>query len=282
MQAIHDKLGAYTALIDEKLRQILNAVGMSKPLFDSMSYSVFAGGKRLRPALCMAACELLGGTAEAALLPACAVEMIHTYSLIHDDLPALDNDDLRRGKPSNHIAFGEANAIIAGDGLQALAFLTVAQMGNPAVMQALSSGAFDMVVGQSHDLNANGETALLPVIHRLKTGALIRAAVLAGAHCVGPDEQALALLAAYAEQFGLLFQITDDMLDVTGETEQLGKTAGKDFEEDKLTFVTLYGLAGARQKAEEAARLAHAAVEPFGGRAWLFHALADMMLTRRA
>lgn len=282
MQAIYDKLGAYTALTDEKLRQILNDADMSKLLFDSMTYSVFAGGKRLRPALCLASCELLGGMAEAALLPACAVEMIHTYSLIHDDLPALDNDDLRRGKPSSHIAFGEANAIIAGDGLQTLAFLTAAQMGNPAVMQALTDGAFQMVVGQSYDLNANGDAALLEIIHRLKTGALIRAAVLAGAHCAEADEQELAALASYAEQFGLLFQITDDILDVTGETEQLGKTAGKDVEEDKLTFVVQHGLAGARRKAEEAAGFAHAALEPFGDHAWFFHALTDMMLTRRA
>lgn len=282
MQTVHERLGVYAALTDEKLRQILSGTEPAKVLYDSMAYSVLAGGKRLRPALCMAACELIGGAAEDALLPACAVELIHAYSLIHDDLPALDNDSMRRGKPSNHMVFGEANAILAGDGLQSLAFLVAAQTEKPAVLLALANGAFDMVVGQSCDLTAGADAAMLPVIHRLKTGALIRAALLAGAHCAAPSQRELDALTVFAEHFGLLFQITDDILDVTGDTAELGKTIGKDSQEGKLTFVTQYGLDGARRRAEEAALRAHEAMEPFHARAAFFNELTDGMLMRRA
>ncbi len=282
MKGIEQQLKEYTRLTDGKLEEIFADGEMSPILRESMSYSVFAGGKRLRPALCMGACELLGGRAEDAVLPACAVEMIHAYSLIHDDLPALDNDDLRRGKPSNHKAFGEANAIIAGDGLQALAFLVAAKTGNPKVVDALATGAFDMVVGQSYDLTGGSDAAMLNTIHRLKTGALIKAAVLSGGHCGKATKAELAGLSDFAEKFGLLFQITDDILDATGDAEQLGKSIGKDAKEDKLTFVTLYGVDGARLQAKKTAEQAHKAVDGFGERSGFFHGLVDMTLDRRA
>lgn len=279
---MHEQLAIYTSMTDDMLHELLKGVDMSKILRDSMSYSVFAGGKRLRPALCMAGCELVGGEAEDAVLPACALEMIHAYSLIHDDLPALDNDDMRRGKPSNHIAFGEANAVIAGDGLQAMAFLVLARLEKPLVTQAVAQGAFDMVVGQSYDLTASDNDEMLNVIHRLKTGALIKASLLSGAYCASPSQRELAALTAYAEQFGLLFQITDDILDVTGDAALLGKSIGKDESEHKLTFVTRYGLEGAKTRAREIAEKAHEAMLPFGERAWFFDALTDHTLNRRA
>ena len=278
---LEEKLAVYSATADEMLKTLLNGREMSDVLRESMSYSVFAGGKRLRPSLCMAACELVGGDAEDALLSACALEMIHTYSLIHDDLPALDNDDLRRGKPSNHVAFGEANAIIAGDGLQALAFVTAAKTENPRVVQALADGAFNMVVGQSYDLGACGDAEMLHTIHKNKTGALILASVLCGAYCAQPTELDIDALTRYAEHFGLLFQITDDILDVEGDAAVLGKSIGKDAMEDKLTFVTLLGLDGAKEQAKREAELAKNALEHFGTRAAFFTELADYTLTRR-
>lgn len=278
---MHETLSRYIALADARLTELLKAETLPEILLESMRYSVFAGGKRLRPALCMAACELAGGKAEDAVLPACAIEMIHAYSLIHDDLPALDNDDMRRGRPSNHIAFGEANAIIAGDGLQSLAFLTVARTGNAHVMETVAQGAMDMVAGQSYDLTAGEETGLLLTIHRLKTGALIRAAVLSGAQCAGADANTLALLDAFSEHFGLLFQITDDILDAEGDAAELGKSVGKDAEESKVTFVSVFGLSGAKEKAQAAAASAKEALLPFGERAWFFNELTDSTLTRR-
>ena len=279
---MHETLVRYQTLTDETLRDIFRAAALPEVLSESMQYSVFAGGKRLRPALCMAACELAGGRAEDAALPACAMEMIHAYSLIHDDLPALDNDALRRGRPSNHIAFGEANAIIAGDGLQALAFQTAARTGNPSVVEAIARGALDMVAGQSYDLTAGDDESLLLTIHRLKTGALIRASVLSGAHCAAADAETLSALDAFAGHFGLLFQITDDILDAEGDAATLGKSVGKDAEEHKVTFVSVYGLAGAKDQAREAAEAAKLAMRPMGERAWFFNALAETTLTRRS
>lgn len=279
---MHETLARYRALTDETLAGVFDDAALPDVLNESMRYSVFAGGKRLRPALCMAACELSGGGAEDAALPACAMEMIHAYSLIHDDLPALDNDDLRRGRPSNHIAFGEANAIVAGDGLQALAFQTAARTGNPMVVEVIAHGALDMVAGQSYDLTAGDDESLLTTIHRLKTGALIRASVLSGAHCAHADADTLSALDAFAAHFGLLFQITDDILDAEGDAATLGKSVGKDARENKVTFVSVYGLAGAKERARASADAAKRALIPMGERAWFFNALIEETLTRRS
>ena len=208
--------------------------------------------------------------------------MIHTYSLIHDDLPAMDDDDMRRGKPSSHKAFGEGNAILAGDGLLSLAVYVLSQTGNAKVMQCVSRGALDMVSGQSMDINGTHGAESLFDMHARKTGALIRAAVLAGAYSAGASETGrnLAPLTAFAEHFGLLFQITDDILDVTGEPALLGKTAGKDVRENKATFVTLYGLEPAREEAGIAARLAAAALEQVEGDRMFLQELVGRTLTR--
>lgn len=278
---ITDRLSAYAQSADARLADLLGGSGAEELLRESMAYSVFAGGKRLRPALCMAACEFCGGAAWDALDAACALEMIHTYSLIHDDLPALDNDELRRGKPSNHMVYGEANAILAGDGLLSLAFQTAARCGKPEAARAIAEGAFDMVVGQSLDVNHLGGEDALHKIHRLKTGALIKAAVLSGAYCGAPSGADIAALTAYAAAYGMLFQITDDILDAEGDATELGKTTGKDAAEHKLTFVGRYGLAGAKAHAAEAARLAREAMEGFSERAWFFTGLADATLHRR-
>ena len=277
-----EQLSAYIALTDETLDAIFREADASEILRESMRYSVFAGGKRLRPAICMAACELLGGRAEDAALPACAVEMIHAYSLIHDDLPALDNDDMRRGRPSNHIAFGEANAILAGDALQSLAFVTAARKARPKVVEAIARGAFDMAVGQSYDLTAYDDPAMLGTIHRLKTGAPIRAAALSGAYCAFATEPDIEALTEFAEQFGLLFQITDDILDVEGDAATLGKSIGKDAAEHKLTFVTLHGLDGAKAAAREAAAAAKAALADYAAKAWFFNELIERTVVRRS
>lgn len=276
-----ETMARYGALVDDALKSRMDAAG--KPgdaLVDAMRYSLFAGGKRIRPVLCLAAAQLCGGDCFAALPAACALEMIHTYSLIHDDLPAMDNDDFRRGKPSNHRVFGEANAILAGDGLLSLAFVELAGLGCPGALSAIARGAFDMVAGQSLDMNpTDGETQLLR-IHALKTGALITAAVLAGAFVAGASERDRAALVEFSEAYGLLFQITDDILDASGDAALLGKTTGKDAAEGKTTFVTCYGLDEAVSRARTAAEAAKTALLPFGERAAFFLELTEHTLTR--
>lgn len=279
---LNNRLAAYAKITDQKLGELLADPTIPALLRESMAYSVFSGGKRLRPALCMAACEFCGGTAEDALLPACAVELIHTYSLIHDDLPAMDNDDMRRGKPSSHIAFGEANAILAGDGLQALAFAVLAECPAFLAQKHIARGAFEMVMGQSLDCNTEGKASLLDTLQDYKTGALFRAAVGAGAACANAcTEEAIALL-EFASAYGMLFQITDDILDFEGSTETLGKSVGKDAAAGKVTYVTVYGLTGAKEKASAFAAEAKQAVQKAGGDGTFFLELIDYTLTRRA
>lgn len=277
-----ERLGYYTAMTESMLEVLLSQVDTPPVLYDSMAYSLMGGGKRLRPVLCLAACELLGGAAADAIKAACAMEMIHSYSLIHDDLPAMDDDDMRRGKPSSHKAFGEGNAILAGDGLLSLAFCVLSQTGNLKVMQAVSRGAFDMVAGQSMDLNGTRDAESLFDMHAKKTGALIRAAVLAGAYSAGnPDVgRHLAALTSFAEHYGLLFQITDDILDVVGDPAQLGKSIGKDEREHKTTFVTLYGLEPAREEAAIAAKAAVTALGQIDGDREFLTELVQRTLTR--
>lgn len=241
-------------------------VGIDAPvqLGDAMRYAVLDGGKRLRPLLVLAASEAVGGHAEAALRAACSVELIHAYSLVHDDLPCMDNDVLRRGKPTVHVKFGEADALLAGDALQALAFelLTPDASGIPAEVQAnlcrllaRAAGSQGMAGGQAIDLASVGvalDEAQLRNMHRLKTGALLQGSVEMGAACgdvIAPES--LAALRDYGAAVGLAFQVVDDILDVVADSETLGKTAGKDAASDKPTYVSLLGLDGARAQARQ-------------------------------
>lgn len=254
-------------------------VGVDAPvkLGDAMRYAVLDGGKRLRPLLVLAASEAVGGVAAAALRAACATELIHAYSLVHDDLPCMDNDVLRRGKPTVHVQFGEADALLAGDALQALAFeLLTPDDGSvaPTVQATLcrllarAAGSQGMAGGQAIDLASVGlalTEAQLREMHRLKTGALLQGSVDMGAACsqqVAP--QALAALSAYGAALGLAFQVVDDILDVTADSQTLGKTAGKDAAADKPTYVSLLGLDGAREQATQLLGEALAALERSG------------------
>lgn len=254
-------------------------VGVDAPvqLGDAMRYAVLDGGKRLRPLLVLAASEAVGGVAAAALRAACATELIHAYSLVHDDLPCMDNDVLRRGKPTVHVQFGEADALLAGDALQALAFELLTPDDDsvaPAVQAALcrllarAAGSQGMAGGQAIDLASVGlalNEAQLREMHRLKTGALLQGSVDMGAACaqqVAP--QALAALSAYGAALGLAFQVVDDILDVVADSQTLGKTAGKDAAADKPTYVSLLGLDGARAQATQLLGEALAALERSG------------------
>lgn len=246
----------YNTMTEGVLNVMLDQSDAPDILYESMKYSLFAGGKRLRPMLCLSTCELLGEDPTEALKAACAIEMIHTYSLIHDDLPCMDNDDMRRGKPSNHKVFGEGNAVLAGDGLLSLAAILLSQISNQKVFQSVARGAMDMVSGQSMDLNGQMDAETLFSIHEKKTGALIKAAILSGAYTANPTPKQVSALTDFAEQYGMLFQITDDILDVESTTEKMGKTVGKDERDGKLTFVTLYGIDGAKSEAQRCAKIA--------------------------
>ena len=279
---LSERLTYYSQLAEQKLDELLGEWNSAPVLAESMRYSVFSGGKRIRPALCMAACELCGGAAEDALYAACALELIHTYSLIHDDLPAMDNDDMRRGKPSSHKAFGEANAILAGDGLQALAFYALSQCAEKSALEYVARGAFEMVMGQSLDVNSGGNITLLRQLQDFKTGALFRAAVAAGAACAGATKEQIAALVRFANAYGLLFQITDDILDLEGDASVLGKTVGKDAAEGKTTFVTVYGLDRAKEYAAQYANEAKDAVYEVNPDAPFFTELINYTLTRKS
>ena len=232
-------------------------------LAEPMRYAVLDGGKRLRPLLVLAASQAVSGHDGAALRAACAVELIHAYSLVHDDMPCMDNDVLRRGKPTVHVRYGQASAMLAGDALQALAFelLTPDDGSVPLAMQAQlcrmlarAAGGQGMAGGQAIDLASIGlaiDSGQLHEMHRLKTGALLLASVLMGAACGSPSPQALAALSDYGTAMGLVFQVVDDILDVTADSQTLGKTAGKDAAQDKPTFVSLMGLQASRNYAQE-------------------------------
>ena len=266
-------------------------------LNEAMRYAVLDGGKRLRPLLVLAACEAVGGNPQAALRAACAVELIHAYSLVHDDMPCMDNDVLRRGKPTVHVKFGEAQALLAGDALQALAFelLTPADGTVDATTQAQlcrmlaqAAGGQGMAGGQAIDLASVGlplQSAELHEMHRLKTGALLKASVLMGAACGQPCARVTHALHDYGTAIGLAFQVVDDILDVTADSATLGKTAGKDAAQDKPTFVSLMGLDASRDYAGQL--LARAltsldAVDGTGPRATAaLRELADMLVNRQ-
>lgn len=279
---LSERLTQYSEWTEAKLAELLSTGERAPILQESMAYSVFSGGKRIRPALCMAACELCGGDAQDAAYAAGALEMIHTYSLIHDDLPAMDNDDMRRGKPSNHKAFGEANAILAGDGLLSLAFYALSLCPHSDALSAIAKGAFEMVMGQSLDVNSGGDESLLRQLQDYKTGALFRAAVSSGAACAGASAQQREALVRFANAYGMLFQITDDILDCEGEASVLGKTVGKDVQEGKTTFATVYGLERAKEYAKTYAHEAREAVLSVGGDATFFTELISYTLTRKS
>lgn len=260
----------------------------------AMRYSLFAGGKRLRPLLAIAAADAISDAPSGIESAACALELIHTYSLIHDDLPALDNDDLRRGRPTCHKVFGDAIAILAGDALLTLAFEVLAKL-DCAVAEkraalvgelATASGTVGgMIGGQVNDLEGEGKfptAALLESIHRAKTGALLRASLRIGAIYAGADAMQLEALTRYGEHVGLAFQIVDDVLDVEQSSEALGKTAGKDAQQHKITFPAVYGIERSREMAERECVEAHLALKDFDDRAERLRQIADYVVQRNA
>ncbi len=262
-----------------------------KTLADAMNYSLLAGGKRLRPILAMAGCEALGQKPERALKFGCAVEMIHTYSLIHDDLPAMDNDDFRRGRPTNHKVYGEAMAILAGDALLTDAFALAAQSDAPAEVLvellrelSYSAGSPGMVGGQVVDVEATGkpvDLALLKGLHAMKTGALFDVSLRGGARLGGAAVEELAAIRSYAQALGLAFQIVDDVLDVTQDLAQLGKDPGSDKEAGKTTYVDLLGVEGAMTQARKVMDEGIAALAPFGAHAEPLRALGNYTVDRK-
>lgn len=280
---------------DARLHQLLPAETLyPEVIHQAMAYSVFAGGKRFRPVLCLAACEVVGGSWQQALDGACAMECIHTYSLIHDDLPGMDDDDYRRGKLTNHKVFGEGMAILAGDALLTYAFEILSNMDDGSnstqILQIIkevsrASGTAGMIGGQVVDILSEQEkpTAdLLNYIHNHKTGALIEASVRMGAILGGANAEQLAALTQYARQLGLAFQITDDILDVVGDTSKIGKPVGSDEKNEKATFPAFYGLEQSHLMAKQAVESAIAALEPFGQQGEILVQLAQYLLCRES
>lgn len=282
-------------LTEEALERFLPGADiLPSSLHEAMRYSVFAGGKRIRPVLMMAACEAAGGTPQQVLPAACAIEMIHSYSLIHDDLPAMDDDDFRRGKPTNHKVFGEAKAILAGDGLLTEAFILLS---SPAVwsdlapdkrmeifhLLARNAGSRGMVGGQVVDMESEGKEIDLPTleyIHTHKTGALILAAIEIGAILGTADPQQRRALCRYGEAIGLAFQVADDVLDIVADQQQLGKDVGSDKQRGKATYPALLGLDGARKRATELRSLAISSLEVFGDKARPLREIANYIVDR--
>ena len=279
-------------LVEEALD---NSLSIQKPetIYQAMRYSLLAGGKRLRPILCLATCELTGGSIDVAMPTACALEMIHTMSLIHDDLPAMDNDDYRRGKPTNHKVYGEDIAILAGDGLLAYAFEYVAAntQNIPAerIVQVIAClghtvGAAGLVGGQVLDLESEGKSDIssqtLTFIHTHKTGALLKASVVSGAILAGASAEDINKLSQYAQNIGLAFQIIDDILDITATDEELGKTAGKDLQAQKATYPSLWGIEKSQAQAQKLIDEATAQLTTYGEKAEPLRAIANYIITR--
>jgi geranylgeranyl diphosphate synthase, type II len=267
--------------------------GYPDTIYAAMRYSLLAGGKRLRPILCLASCEAIGGNVELAMPTACALEMIHTMSLIHDDLPAMDDDDYRRGKLTNHKVYGEDIAILAGDGLLAYAFEYIATqtqgVSADRVLKAIAHlaravGADGLVGGQVVDLESEGKdisVETLTYIHNHKTGALLEACVICGAVLAGATEAEIAKLSQFAQKIGLAFQIIDDILDITATQAELGKTAGKDLQAQKATYPKLWGLAESKRQADKLVADAKSILAEFGDRAIPLQALADYITDRK-
>ncbi len=281
-------------LIERTLeRTVAPAEGPSGRLLEAMRYSLLAGGKRLRPILALAACEAVGGKAEAALGLACAVEMIHTYSLIHDDLPCMDDDDFRRGRPTNHKVFGDAIATLAGDALLTDAFEVLARSARDSVAPAVvletvaelsrAAGSAGMVAGQVADLMSEGKALSLDELeelHSRKTGALFLAAIKGGARLGGANPQQLEALDAYGRALGLAFQVVDDLLDVEASAEQMGKRTHKDEAAGKATYPGILGIERSHELARELERRAHAALASFDHRADALRRIATFVVER--
>jgi geranylgeranyl diphosphate synthase type II len=295
VEAVRSLLARERELVDARLDQLIPAEAAGPgTVHAAIRWSLFAGGKRFRPLLLLTTGQELGAGPDVLLDTACALEMIHTYSLIHDDLPSMDDDDLRRGRPTCHVRFGEATAVLAGDALQTLAFQTIAEDEKlrPEVRVRLvsevarASGTPEgMIAGQAHDLAAESRAVTgdeLERIHRLKTGALITCAARAGAIIAGAHSAELDAVTAYSAALGLLFQITDDLLDVTGSAEDLGKTPGKDARSRKATYPALYGLDATRERATAAHDQASAALDRIEKPMTTLRAIAKMILERRA
>ena len=284
----------YQQIIDAALDKLLPPEGEgTSPLHKAMRYSVFVGGKRLRPILLLTAGEACGAEPDTLLPAACAVELVHTYSLIHDDLPAFDDDELRRGKPTSHIVFGEAIAILAGDALQTLAFTHLADAArhsqDPRAWSEVAwelgnaAGSTGMAGGQCQDIESEGVSLTLTdleALHGSKTGALLTGCVRMGAILAAADEAALHSLTTYGRAVGLAFQVVDDLLDVEGSVEDLGKTPGADVARRKSTYPALLGVDAARAEAERLRHQAISALEPFGERAAPLRTIADFVVER--
>ncbi len=288
----------YKALIEQHLMDFIPEVDhKSITLYEAMKYSLAAGGKRIRPVLLLAACDFCGGNIEEALPYACAIEYIHTYSLIHDDLPCMDDDDLRRGLPTNHKVYGEAMAVLAGDGLQSAAFEA---MNRDMILYfddadalkkrvkasyeiSKGSGCRGIVAGQVADMEAEDKSSskeMLDYIHLSKTSALIVAAVRAGAYLGKPDSETMSKLTIFAESLGLAFQIRDDLLDVEGHEEEMGKKAGMDSINKKATYPAIYGIDASRKRLQELTDTAIGALEQYYDNAEVFTKLAEQLAVR--
>lgn len=288
-----DYLAAQRKRVDDYLAQVLTTEQprFSK-LYEAMNYSLLAGGKRIRPVLLLATVEALGQDASPYTGLACALECIHTYSLIHDDLPCMDDDDLRRGKPTNHVVYGAGLATLAGDGLLTFAFELMASQKGIApdklnrciAVIARAAGPAGMVGGQAFDLASDGDMAIgregMELLHRSKTGVIFKAAIDMAAIVADASPQQRQALEAYASYMGLTFQITDDILDVVGDEALLGKPVGSDVRNDKATYVTIFSLDEARRMAREAADKAVQALEPLGPQAWFLKELVEHLLVR--
>src|SRR5689334_11091243 len=291
---LREYLARQQKLVDAELdRLVPSETAAPETIHRAMRYSLFAGGKRIRPILCMEAARAVSDGTEGVIAAACALELIHTYSLIHDDLPALDNDDYRRGKLTNHKVFGDAMAILAGDSLLTIAFQVLAHLTAPpdrvvrliAELSTASGTVGGMIGGQVADLEGEGkppEAELLETIHRAKTGALLRASLRLGAIYAGASDAEYGALSCYGEHVGLAFQIVDDILDVEESSEALGKTAGKDAQQHKITFPAVYGLEDSRRMAEQECARAHAVLAPFEDREIRLHELADLIVHRKS
>ena len=292
---LRDYLSRQQRLVDAELgRLVPPETAAPDTIHRAMRYSLFAGGKRIRPILAIEAGLSVADNPAGLVSAACSLELVHTYSLIHDDLPALDNDDYRRGKLTSHKVFGEAMAILTGDALLTLAFQVLSSLdgvpperrvGMLAELATAAGTVGGMIGGQVADLEGEGrapDAQLLETIHRAKTGALLRASLRIGAICAGAAEREYAALSCYGEHVGLAFQIIDDILDVEESSAALGKTAGKDAQQQKITFPAVYGLEASRAMAEKECALAHQALEPFGARAARLHELADLIVHRKS
>ena len=279
-------------LVDKALDAFLpKSTAKPKTIHKAMRYSVFAGGKRLRPILCLAAAECCGGKSEAAVPLACAVECIHTYSLIHDDLPCMDDDDVRRGMPTSHKVFGEAVAVLAGDALLTFAFELVSEvpgwprhpLSDVVRELAVASGSRHLIAGQVVDLESEGKKVSVPLlrfIHESKTAALLSSSVRLGAMSGNATSAQLQSLSGFGRALGLAFQVIDDILDVTQSSKTLGKSAGKDVTAGKATYPSVVGLERSREIARKLTQEAHASLKPLGSQAEILHGLADHLLAR--